>query len=160
LYRIGFGYDVHRLVEGRPLILGGVKIPHELGLMGHSDADVLTHALIDGVLGALARGDIGSHFPDNDPKYKNIDSFILLSSIVDLLKQDGYKINNTDNTIIAQRPKMAPYISSMKDRFSKALEINAEQINIKATTTEGLGFCGQEEGIAAYSVVSLIKSNM
>ena len=159
MFRIGFGYDVHRLTEGRPLIIGGVNIPHELGLKGHSDADVLTHALIDGVLGALARGDIGSHFPDNDPKYKNIDSFILLGDIVDLMKQDRYKINNIDNTIVAQRPKLAPYISSMKDRLSQALEISSDQINIKATTTEGLGFCGQEEGIAAYSVVSLVKDN-
>ena len=106
MYRIVFGYDVHCLVEGRPLIIGGIDIPHEMGLKGHSDADVLIHALMDGILGALARGDIGSHFPDNDPKYKNIDSFILLKSIVDLMKQDGYRINNIDNTVVAQRPKL------------------------------------------------------
>jgi 2-C-methyl-D-erythritol 2,4-cyclodiphosphate synthase len=157
MFRIGFGYDAHRLVSGRLLILGGVQIPFELGLEGHSDADVLVHSLMDAILGALGRGDIGMHFPDNDPAYKGIDSILLLKKIMELASQDGYIINNADNTIVAQRPKLAPYIPDMRERISQALGVSPDRLNIKATTTEGMGFCGRGEGIAAYSVVSLIK---
>ena len=155
MFRIGFGYDVHRLVEGRPLVIGGIRIPYDYGLMGHSDADVLTHAIIDGILGALAKGDIGNHFPDSDPTYKDMDSILMLEKVVGWVKQDGFKINNLDNTIVAERPRLAPHIISMKKRLSIALQINTGQINIKATTTEGMGFCGRREGIEAYSFVSL-----
>ena len=157
MFRIGLGYDVHHLVEGRPLVIGGVLIPYHLGLMGHSDADVLTHALMDGILGALAKGDIGIHFPDSDPKYKDIESLLMLKKVMEWVKQDGFKINNVDNTIIAERPKLAPHMSDIKKSLSEILEVPADQINIKATTTEGLGFCGRQEGIAALSMVSLIK---
>ena len=156
MFRIGFGYDVHRLLEGRSLILGGVKIPHRLGLMGHSDADVLTHAIIDAILGALARGDIGRHFPDSDPQYQGMDSLLMLKKVIKWVRQDGYKINNVDTTIVAERPKLAPYLDPMKQRLSEILGIQSNQINIKATTNEGLGFCGREEGMAAFAVVSVI----
>jgi 2-C-methyl-D-erythritol 2,4-cyclodiphosphate synthase len=159
MFRIGFGYDAHRLVKGRTLIIGGVNIPCELGLEGHSDADVLIHSLMDAILGALGRGDIGMHFPDSDPAYKGIDSTLLLKRIMDLASQDGYIINNTDNTIVAQRPRLAPHMQNMRDRLSQVLETPPDRINIKATTTEGMGFCGRGEGIAAYSIVSLVKKD-
>ena len=157
MFRIGFGYDVHRLVKDRDLILGGVTIPHHLGLLGHSDADVLTHAIMDGILGALAKGDIGKHFPDNDPAYKDMDSLLLLKRVMEFVNHDTLKVNNIDSTIVAEQPKLAPYLSSMKGRLSKVLEIDEDRINIKATTNEGLGFCGRQEGIAAYSIVSLVR---
>ena len=157
MFRIGLGYDVHRLVEGRPLVIGGVLIPYHLGLMGHSDADVLTHALMDGILGALAKGDIGIHFPDSDPKYKDIESLLMLKKVMEWVKQDGFRINNVDNTIIAEGPKLAPHMSDIKKSLSEILEVPVDQINIKATTTEGLGFCGRQEGLAALSIVSLVK---
>ncbi len=156
MFRIGFGYDVHRLVEGRSLILGGIKIPHHFGLMGHSDADVLTHAIIDAILGALARGDIGRHFPDSDPIYKDMDSLFMLKKVMEWVKQDGFRINNLDTTIVAEKPKLTPYIDPMKERLSEILGIQSGQINIKATTHEGLGFCGREEGMAAFAVVSIV----
>lgn len=159
MFRIGFGYDAHRLVKGRPLIIGGVGIPYELGLEGHSDADVLIHSLMDAILGALGKGDIGVHFPDTDPAYKGIDSMLLLKRVKELMNQDGYIINNADNTIIAQRPRLSPHMQNMRDRLSNVLEIPPERLNIKATTTEGMGFCGRGEGIASYSVVSLIKKD-
>jgi len=157
LFRIGFGYDAHRLVKGRPLIIGGVRIPFDSGLAGHSDADVLTHAIIDGILGALAMGDIGIHFPDNDPAYKDIDSMKMLQKVMEWVKQEGYTINNLDNTIVAEIPKLTPHIPGMIERISKVIGILPGQINIKATTTEGMGFCGRGEGISAFSVVSLVK---
>ena len=157
MFRIGLGYDVHRLVEGRPLVIGGVLIPYHLGLMGHSDADVLTHALMDGILGALAKGDIGIHFPDSDPKYKDMESLLMLKKVMEWVKQDGFRINNVDNTIIAEGPKLAPHMSDIKKSLSEILEVPVDQINIKATTTEGLGFCGRQEGLAALSIVSLVK---
>lgn len=157
MFRIGFGYDVHRLAEGRPLVLGGVTIPYHLGLMGHSDADVLAHAIIDSILGALGRGDIGLHFPDTDPIYKDMDSLLILRTVMEWVKQDGLRINNLDSTIVAERPKLAPYIPSMIERLTEILETQTGQINVKATTTEGLGFCGRQEGIAAFTAVSLIK---
>ncbi|MFC1868009.1 2-C-methyl-D-erythritol 2,4-cyclodiphosphate synthase [Thermodesulfobacteriota bacterium] len=157
MIRIGFGYDVHRLVDGRPLIIGGLRIPYDFGLMGHSDADVLTHAIMDGILGAMGRGDIGVHFPDNDPAYKDMDSILMLKKIMEWVKADGFIINNLDSTIVAERPKLSPHITDMREKLSEALEVQAGQINIKATTTEGLGFCGRGEGVEAYSVVTLIK---
>jgi len=157
MFRIGFGYDAHRLVKGRPMIIGGISIPCELGLEGHSDADVLIHALMDAILGALGKGDIGMHFPDNDPAYKGIDSTLLLKKVMELMAREGYKINNADSTIVAQRPKMAPYIQEMREGLSRFLDVSPERVNIKATTTEGMGFCGRGEGIAAYSVVSVVK---
>lgn len=156
MFRIGFGYDAHRLVEGRALILGGIDIPHEKGLLGHSDADVTVHAIMDAVLGALGLGDIGQHFPDTDPAYKNADSMGLLDAVMEKAKHHGFKINNLDATIVAQEPKLSPYLSEMKQKISKAMNALPEQINIKATTTEGMGFCGTREGIAAYAVVSLV----
>jgi 2-C-methyl-D-erythritol 2,4-cyclodiphosphate synthase len=157
MFMIGFGYDAHRLVKGRLLFLGGVQIPHELGLEGHSDADVLIHSLMDAILGALGRGDIGMHFPDSDPSYRGIDSTLLLKKVMELAWQDGYQVNNADNTIVAQRPKLAPHIPAMRERLSQILQVHIGVINIKATTTEGMGFCGRGEGIAAYSIVSLVK---
>jgi len=150
--RIGMGYDVHKLVEGRKLIIGGIEIPHHLGLLGHSDADVLLHAIMDSLLGAAALGDIGKHFPDTDPKYKGISSLELLSYVRDLLKQNSYSIVNIDATIIAQKPKMAPYIPAMIRNISSTLNIDENQINIKATTEEGLGFTGKEQGISSQSI--------
>ncbi|QOY37505.1 2-C-methyl-D-erythritol 2,4-cyclodiphosphate synthase [Anaerobacillus isosaccharinicus] len=157
MMRIGQGYDVHQLVEGRPLIIGGIEIPHEKGLLGHSDADVLLHTVADAVLGAIAEGDIGKHFPDTDPAYKGADSAKLLSHVWELVKQKGYKLGNIDCTIIAQRPKMAPYIPKMRQRISELLEADIDQVNVKATTTEKLGFCGREEGIASQATVLLVK---
>ena len=156
MFRIGFGYDVHRLVEGRSLILGGITVPHHLGLMGHSDADVLTHAVIDAILGALARGDIGRHFPDSDPQYKGMDSLLMLKKVMEWVRKDGFKINNLDTTIVAEKPKLVSYLDPMKERLSEVMGIQSDQINIKATTTEGLGFCGREEGMAAFAVVSIV----
>ena len=156
--RIGFGYDTHRLAEGRSLIIGGVSIPYHLGLMGHSDADVLTHAIIDAILGALARGDIGQHFPDTDPAYKDMDSLLMLKKIMGLVKEDGFRINNLDTTIVAEKPKLSSSFMAMKVRLSEVLGVRMDQINIKATTTEGLGFCGRQEGMEAFAVVSLLAS--
>lgn len=155
--RIGMGYDVHKLVENRDLILGGVKIPYEKGLLGHSDADVLLHAIMDSLLGAAALGDIGKHFPDTDPKYKGADSIKLLEFVGELLNKNNYKISNIDATIIAQRPKMALHIPTMRENIAKALNIDLDQINVKATTEEGLGFTGSGEGISSQSICLLVK---
>lgn len=150
--RLGHGYDVHRLVEGRRLILGGVDIPFEKGLLGHSDADVLTHALMDALLGAAALGDIGKLFPDNDPRYSGADSLGLLKEVCCLLKSHGYEISNVDCTVIAQRPKLSPYIARMRERLSEAMELELGCVSVKATTEEGLGFSGEGLGIAAHAV--------
>lgn len=153
--RVGMGYDVHKLVEERELILGGVNIPHTLGLLGHSDADVLLHAIMDALLGAAALGDIGKHFPDTDEKYKGISSLKLLEHVGKLIEQEGYVIENIDATVIAQKPKLRPYIEEMEENIAKTLHIEKEQINVKATTEERLGFTGREEGIAAQAICSL-----
>lgn len=158
MFRIGFGYDAHRLTEGRSLIIGGVKIPYHLGLMGHSDADVLAHAIIDALLGALAKGDIGQHFPDSDPAYKDMDSLLMLKKVMDWVKEAGYNVNQVDTTIVAEAPKLAGSIEAMKERLSEVLGTNTDQINIKATTSEGLGFCGRQDGMEAYAVVSLVAN--
>lgn len=155
--KIGFGYDVHQLVEERKLIIGGVEIPFEKGLLGHSDADVLIHAIMDSILGALAQGDIGKHFPDTDMKYKDIASTYLLSQVFEVMKDKGYEIGNIDATIVAQRPKLAPYIDDMRTIIGEILHTSIDNINIKATTTEWLGFVGREEGISSYSVCLLNK---
>lgn len=155
--RIGMGYDVHKLVEGRKLILGGVEIPYEKGLLGHSDADVLLHAIMDALLGAAALGDIGKHFPDTDPAYKGISSIRLLEHVADLLEEHQFLIENIDATIIAQRPKMRPYIDTIRENIAKALKIEADQINVKATTEEGLGFTGSGEGISSQAICMLEK---
>ncbi len=153
--RVGLGYDVHRLTEGRELILGGVKIPWEKGLLGHSDADVLVHAVMDALLGAAALGDIGQHFPDTDPAYKGISSIRLLVHVAELLREHGFQVGNIDGVIIAQRPKMAPHIPMMRKNIADALGISQDRINIKATTEEKLGFTGREEGIASQAVCLL-----
>jgi len=158
MFRIGQGFDVHQFVEGRPLIIGGVHIPYEKGLLGHSDADVLLHAVADACLGAIGAGDIGRHFPDTDPRYKDADSAELLAHVWSLVRQEGYVLVNADCTIIAQKPKMAPYIEEMKTVIAWLLEVERSQVNVKATTTEKLGFTGREEGIAAQVVVLLQKS--
>lgn len=155
--RIGLGYDVHKLVEGRPLIIGGVNIPHEKGLLGHSDADVLIHAIMDGMLGALALGDIGKHFPDTDEKYKGADSMKLLKCVNDLINEKGYEINNIDSIIIAQNPKMAPHIEQMRKNIGQTLNTHVGNISVKATTEEGLGFTGTKQGISAQSICLLNK---
>ncbi|MBB3132086.1 2-C-methyl-D-erythritol 2,4-cyclodiphosphate synthase [Paenibacillus rhizosphaerae] len=157
MIRVGQGFDVHQLVEDRPCIIGGVTIPYEKGLLGHSDADVLLHAVADAILGALALGDIGKHFPDTDPEFKDADSLKLLQHVWGLAKERGYRLGNIDSTIIAQRPKMAPYIPQMAEVIAKALDADVTQVNVKATTTEQLGFTGRGEGIAAQSVVCLIQ---
>lgn len=157
MIRIGQGFDVHRFVEGRPLILGGVEIPYHLGLLGHSDADVLLHVISDAILGALGKGDIGTHFPDTDPQYKGADSGELLRIVWDMALNEGYQLGNIDATIIAQRPKMLPHIPAIRERIATLLQVDPSQINVKATTTEQLGFIGREEGIAALAVVSLVK---
>ncbi len=157
MFRIGQGFDVHQLTENRPLIIGGVTIPYEKGLMGHSDADVLLHTVTDACLGAIGEGDIGKHFPDTDPNFKDADSSELLQKVWELVKSRGYELVNADCTIIAQKPKMAPYIEQMKNRISQLLETTPDCINVKATTTEKLGFPGREEGIAAQAVVLLKK---
>jgi 2-C-methyl-D-erythritol 2,4-cyclodiphosphate synthase len=155
--RVGLGYDVHRLVENRKLILGGVEIPFEKGLLGHSDADVLLHAIMDSLLGACALGDIGKHFPDTDNSFKGISSILLLKETGKLIEKAGYKINNVDATIIAQKPKMMPHIEQMRENISKALNIDIDKINIKATTEEGLGFTGEMLGISSQSIASVDK---
>ena len=155
--RVGIGYDVHKLVQGRKLILGGVEIAHEKGLLGHSDADVLVHAIMDAMLGALALGDIGKHFPDTDPKYKGADSIKLLEFVNNLIISKGYKVNNIDSIIIAQAPKMAPHILKMRENISKAIGVDIDSVNVKATTEEGLGFTGNKEGISSQAICSLIK---
>lgn len=153
--RIGMGYDVHRLIDNKRLILGGVEIPYKKGLLGHSDADVLLHAIMDSLLGAAAIGDIGKHFPDNNPKYKGISSIFLLKEVGTLIKNSGYIIENIDSTIIAENPKMAPYIYEMRKNIGEALNIEINSINVKATTEEGLGFTGNGEGISAQSICLL-----
>lgn len=158
--RIGLGYDVHRLVNDRPLILGGVKIPYEKGLLGHSDADVLLHAIMDALLGALALGDLGKHFPDTDNNFKDISSELLLQKVYDLILNKGYKVSNLDSIIIAQKPKMAPYIDSMRENIAKLLNISVDDVSVKATTEEGLGFTGSGEGISSQCVCLLEKIEM
>ena len=150
--RIGHGYDVHKFADGRKLILGGVEIPYTQGLLGHSDADVLLHAICDALLGAAALGDIGKHFPDSDPQYKNIDSMKLLSQTAELLSRNGYKIVNIDSTVLAQAPKLAPYILEMRHNIADCVGINVGFVSVKATTEEGLGFTGQKLGIAAHAI--------
>ena len=155
--RIGMGYDVHRLVEGRDLIVGGVKIEYEKGLLGHSDADVLLHAIMDALLGAAALGDIGKHFPDTDEKYRGISSMVLLEKVKTLISDAGYTVGNADITVIAQRPKIAPYIPAMRKNIAETLDIDIERVNIKGTTTEKLGFVGRCEGIACEAVCILYR---
>lgn len=155
--RIGIGYDVHKLTEGRKLIIGGVEIPHNKGLLGHSDADVLVHAVMDSIIGALALGDIGKHFPDTDDKYKDIDSMKLLEDVYKTMKGNGYTIGNLDCVIAAQNPRLAPHIQQMRDNIAKTLDTSIENINVKATTTEKLGFEGREEGISSQVICLLLK---
>lgn len=155
--RVGTGYDVHAFAEGRPLVLGGVTIPHDRGLQGHSDADVLSHAIGDAMLGAAALGDIGIHFPDDDARYRGISSLVLLQRIVDALGESGYTVTNVDATVVAERPKLSPFVPRMRSRIGEALGIPDDRVSIKATTSEKLGFTGREEGIAAHAVV-LIRS--
>lgn len=155
--RIGYGYDVHKLTKDRKLILGGVEIPYELGLAGHSDADVLLHAITDALLGALALGDIGKHFPDTDPKYKNVDSRILLRDAYELIKEKGYELVNLDATVVAQEPKLAPYINEIRGAISTDLNVEIEYVSVKATTSEWLGFEGRKEGISSSAVVLLTR---
>lgn len=158
MIRIGHGYDVHKLIEGRKLILGGVEVPNNnIGLLGHSDADVLLHAISDSLLGAAALGDIGKHFPDTDDAYKNADSLMLLCKVNDLIKNEGYSVVNVDATVLAQAPKLAPHILSMRENIAKALDISIDFVSVKATTEEGLGFTGNKEGIAAHAVVLIEK---
>ena len=156
--RIGHGYDVHRLVEGRPLILGGMAVPYEKGLDGHSDADVLLHAIMDALLGAAALGDIGRHFPDSDPAYAGVSSMVLLKSVGGILKHAGYAVVNIDATVLAQAPKLAPYIEEMRRRIAEALGMNYDRVSVKATTEEGLGFTGEGRGIAAHAVALIEKT--
>lgn len=156
--RIGCGYDVHRLVPGRKLILGGVELPFELGLLGHSDADVLVHAIMDAILGALGAGDIGQHFPDNDPAYEGISSLVLLQKVADLMAEKGYRIGNLDATVIAERPKLCARLPEMKANIARVLGCKPDAVNLKATTEEGLGFTGRQEGIAAQAVCLLEES--
>jgi 2-C-methyl-D-erythritol 2,4-cyclodiphosphate synthase len=156
--RVGLGYDAHRLVAGRPLILGGVQIPHALGLLGHSDADVLTHAIGDALLGAVGAGDLGTHFPDKDPAYKNISSLILLERIMGIVRDRGFAPQNVDATLVAQAPRLAPHIPSMQANLAPILGLTPAEINIKATTTEHMGFAGRGEGMAAYAVVLVTKT--
>lgn len=155
--RVGHGYDVHKLVEGRDLIIGGVKIEYEKGLLGHSDADVLLHAISDAILGAAAMGDIGKHFPDTDERFKGADSLVLLSEVVKRVEEKGYRISNIDSTLIAQAPKMKDYILSMRENISKACKIDVDDVSVKATTEEKLGFTGSGEGISAHSVCLITK---
>jgi len=155
--RIGHGYDVHRLVQDRKLILGGVEIPCELGLLGHSDADVLTHAVMDALLGAAGMWDIGHAFPDSDPAYKGISSLLLLEQVMEMLKEKGLSVGNIDATVIAQRPKLAPYIPQMRENFASVLGVSVDRVNVKATTEEGLGFTGTGEGMAAHAVALLLE---
>lgn len=156
--RIGHGYDVHRLVAGRPLILGGMAVPYELGLDGHSDADVLLHAVMDALLGAAALGDIGRHFPDSDPAYAGVSSMVLLKSVSGILKHAGYRVVNIDATVLAQKPKLSPYIEEMRRRIAEALGVHHDCVSVKATTEEGLGFTGEGKGIAAHAVALIEKT--
>ena len=156
--RIGNGYDIHRLTPERPLILGGITIPHRLGLLGHSDADVLTHAIMDALLGALSLGDIGHYFPPSDPQWKGADSLVLLAQVQQLISDQGWSISNIDSTIVAEQPKLKPHLKAMRDRLGAILNLSSDRISIKATTNEKLGPVGQEEGICAYAVVLLNKS--
>ncbi len=153
--RIGFGYDVHQLAPQRKLILGGVEIPHSLGLLGHSDADVLVHSIMDAMLGALALGDIGKHFPDTDSQYKNIDSMLLLKKVAEIIASEGYRVGNIDCILCAQKPKLLPYIETMRQNIAGVLQTDVKNISVKATTTEKLGFVGKEEGISSYAVCLL-----
>jgi 2-C-methyl-D-erythritol 2,4-cyclodiphosphate synthase len=157
--RIGNGYDIHRLVAERPLILGGVEIPHSLGLLGHSDADVLTHAIMDAMLGALSLGDIGHYFPPTDPQWKGADSLVLLDKVHGLIQAQGWQISNIDSVIVAERPKLKPHIATMRDRLATVLQLQPDQVGVKATTNETLDAVGREEGIAAYAVVLLVGSD-
>jgi 2-C-methyl-D-erythritol 2,4-cyclodiphosphate synthase len=156
LFRIGFGYDAHRLAKGRPLILGGIPIPFAKGLLGHSDADVLTHAVVDAILGALAMGDIGRHFPDTDPAFKDMQSLRMLEQVLLWVQEAGYQVNNVDSTIVAQEPRLAPHIPDMQARLSNSLRVSVRQVSVKAKTSERMGFCGREEGMEAFAVVSLV----
>jgi len=157
--RVGLGYDAHRLVAGRALVLGGVTIPHPLGLLGHSDADVLSHAIGDALLGAVGAGDLGAHFPDTDPAYKGISSLILLEKIVSLVRRRGFRPVNVDATVVAEKPRLSPHIPEMRAKLAHVLGLAPEEVNIKATTTEHMGFTGKEEGIAAYAVVLVAKTS-
>jgi len=157
MIRIGYGYDAHRLVEGRKLILGGVDIPHDKGLLGHSDADALIHAVIDAIIGALALGDIGKHFPDTDEKYKDADSMKLLEATYQMMMSHGYELGNMDTTIVVQKPKMAPFIDTMRENIARTLMCDVSKVNVKAKTTEKMGFEGRMEGISAHAVVLLNK---
>lgn len=156
--RIGHGYDVHKLAQDHKLILGGVDIPYEKGLLGHSDADVLTHAVMDALLGALALGDIGQHFPDTDPRYEGADSLQLLSHVVQLISAQGFQLGNVDATILAQAPKLAPHIPAMRENLARSMGVDVSQVSVKATTEEGLGFTGQKEGVAAHAVALLLEN--
>ncbi|PIC79606.1 2-C-methyl-D-erythritol 2,4-cyclodiphosphate synthase [Sporosarcina sp. P18a] len=158
MFRIGQGFDVHAFEEGRPLIIGGITIPHTRGLIGHSDADVLLHTVTDAALGAIGKVDIGTHFPDTDDAFKDADSAVLLEKVWAMVKEEGYRLGNIDCTIIAQRPKMAPYIGDIRQRVAELLEADISQVNVKATTTESLGFPGREEGIAAMATILLMKN--
>ena len=158
MFRVGLGYDAHRLVEGRQLTLGGVEVPHVSGLEGHSDADVLTHAAIDAVLGAMGMGDIGQHFPDSDPTYQGVASLSMLRKVMAWVKREGFRVNNLDATIVAERPKLAAYLPKMRENIANVLEAPPDRINIKATTTEGLGYCGRSEGMEAFAIVSLVAA--
>jgi len=157
--RIGNGFDVHQFAEGRKLFLGGVEIPHTKGLLGHSDADVLLHAICDAMLGALALGDIGKHFPDTDASYKNIDSKVLLSKVNDLITSNGYAVSNLDTTLLLEKPKILPYVEKMRQTIASLLHVEKDQVSVKATTTEKMGYTGREEGAAAYATVLLTKMN-
>ena len=157
-FRIGHGYDVHRFQIGRDLIIGGVKIKHDKGLLGHSDADVLSHAIMDALLGAVGLGDIGKHFPDTDTKYLGISSLLLMERVVEIVSEAGYKVSNIDSTVVLQKPKLAPYIPKMRERIAKILGIEVERVNIKATTEEGLGFTGEERGVAAHATALVYKN--
>jgi 2-C-methyl-D-erythritol 2,4-cyclodiphosphate synthase len=156
--RVGIGYDVHRLVPGRRLVLGGVQLEHHLGLDGHSDADVALHALCDALLGAAALGDIGRHFPPGDPRYKDVSSLELLRHVAELLQQRGYRVGNADLTIVAERPKIGPHAVEMRDRIARVLLVDISQVSVKATTNEGIGFLGREEGIAAWAVATIVSA--
>ena len=160
MIRIGHGYDVHKLVEGRKLILGGVDIPHETGLLGHSDADVVVHAIMDAMLGALALGDIGKHFPDTDPVYSGADSILLLKKVTEIIAEQGYSVGNIDSTIICQAPKLAPHIDTMRKNIAEAIGCDISQVSVKATTEEKLGFTGAKEGISAHAVCVLCRSDL
>lgn len=158
MFRVGFGYDAHRLVQGRALILGGVQVPHPSGLLGHSDADVLTHALMDALLGALCKGDIGRHFPDTDPRYRDANSLVLLESVMGWVKEEGYRVGQVDSTVVAEKPRLAPYVPAMRERLSEILGVRPDQVSIKAKTSESMGFCGREEGMEAFVIVSLVQA--